>query len=223
MSFYVIAEPCVGVKDGACVEVCPVACIHTTPDAPQHYIDPDICIACEQCEIVCPVHAIFLDSNLPPEWEHYIDINAAFFRQNKAVPKAVAFDKAVEMVRAVHGYAARAGIAVTAVVTDEGGRPIALGRMDGADPLTAELALNKAYTASNFQVPTNELVPEAHKPWFRSLVVHSGGRIMAAAGALPIIDGPFVLGAIAVHGSPRPDQDTQCCRVGMAALEGTGH
>ncbi|MEO6909175.1 MAG: ferredoxin, partial [Abditibacteriaceae bacterium] len=29
---YVIAEPCIGVKDRACVEVCPVDCIHEAED-----------------------------------------------------------------------------------------------------------------------------------------------------------------------------------------------
>ena len=44
---YVINEPCIGTKDASCVEVCPVDCIHPTPDEPdfdQHeqlYIDPD--------------------------------------------------------------------------------------------------------------------------------------------------------------------------------------
>jgi len=54
---YIITNLCT--NDGACVEVCPVACIHTTPGAPQFYIDPEVCIDCEQCEIVCPVDAIF--------------------------------------------------------------------------------------------------------------------------------------------------------------------
>ena len=44
---YVIAEPCIGTKDNSCVEVCPVDCIHPTPDEPDYdkveqlYIDPD--------------------------------------------------------------------------------------------------------------------------------------------------------------------------------------
>ncbi len=50
---YVITEPCIGEKNGACVDVCPASCIHTTPDAPQNYIDPAICIECEQCVLVC--------------------------------------------------------------------------------------------------------------------------------------------------------------------------
>jgi len=41
---YVIAEPCIGVKDASCVDVCPVDCIHTSDEAPLFYIDPDECI-----------------------------------------------------------------------------------------------------------------------------------------------------------------------------------
>ena len=33
---YVIAEPCIGQKDNSCVEVCPVDCIHPTPDEPDY-------------------------------------------------------------------------------------------------------------------------------------------------------------------------------------------
>ena len=62
---YIITSLCT--NDGACVEVCPVACIHTTPGAPQFYIDPEVCIDCEQCEIVCPVDAIFKDIDIPAE------------------------------------------------------------------------------------------------------------------------------------------------------------
>jgi hypothetical protein len=43
---YVIAEPCIGVKDTACVDACPVDCIHPRKDEPGFadaellYIDP---------------------------------------------------------------------------------------------------------------------------------------------------------------------------------------
>jgi NAD-dependent dihydropyrimidine dehydrogenase PreA subunit len=68
---YVIAEPCIGVKDASCVDACPVDCIHpkknTTyddgrpgfDDVPQLYIDPVECIDCGACVPVCPVSAIF--------------------------------------------------------------------------------------------------------------------------------------------------------------------
>jgi ferredoxin len=218
---YVIVDRCT--RDGACVEVCPVACIHTTPDAPQFYIDPDICIECEQCEVVCPVDAIFLDTKLPAEWQGAAEINASFFRQNKALAGPVPMDTAWQMVQAAHAYAARAGLAVAVVVVDEAGAPIAAGRMDGADPRAAELAWNKAYTAVAFQVSTDELVPEARQPWLRSLAIGSRGRIMPAAGAVPILDGIAIVGAIGVAGGRKADEDILCCRAGIAVLDGPGH
>ena len=38
---YVITEPCIGVKDAGCVDVCPVDCIHATDADPMFFIDPD--------------------------------------------------------------------------------------------------------------------------------------------------------------------------------------
>ena len=64
---YVIAEPCIGTKDNSCVEVCPVDCIHPTPDEPNYdeaemlYIDPEECIDCDACVEACPVDACFAE------------------------------------------------------------------------------------------------------------------------------------------------------------------
>jgi ferredoxin len=76
---YIIAEPCIDVKDGACMDVCPVDCIATADDAPMYYIDPTRCIDCRACELVCPVAAIFADFDLPEKWASYTKINSAFF------------------------------------------------------------------------------------------------------------------------------------------------
>ena len=96
---------------------------------------------------------------------------------------AIPGDKAIQMVRSAHTQAVQLDIAVTAVVVDESGRMIALGRMDKARPITVEIALNKAYTAASFQQPTKELAAVAGQSWFQSLVVSSNGRIMSGAGA----------------------------------------
>jgi ferredoxin len=218
---YIITSLCT--NDGACVEVCPVACIHTTPGAAQFYIDPEVCIDCEQCEIVCPVDAIFKDVDLPAEHVASIEINASFFRKNKAAVGPVPFERAWEMVRAAHDYAEIMGMAVTAAVVDEAGSAIAVGRMDGAEPRTAELAFNKAYTASAFHVPTAEMAPQARQAWLRSLVISHRGRILIAGGGIPIIDGVTVVGGIGVAGASRAEQDILCCRAALAALESPGH
>ncbi len=84
---YVINEPCIGEKDASCVEVCPVDCIHPTPDEPgfakaeQLYIDPEECIDCDACVEACPVDAITPEDQVPPEWQRYIEKNAAYYRR----------------------------------------------------------------------------------------------------------------------------------------------
>jgi NAD-dependent dihydropyrimidine dehydrogenase PreA subunit len=56
------------IRDGACVEVCPVECI--VPGQPQeewpwYYIDPETCIDCGACVPECPVEAIFPEEDVP--------------------------------------------------------------------------------------------------------------------------------------------------------------
>ena len=129
---------------------------------------------------------------------------------------AISFDKAMQMVRAAHGQAAQMDIAVTAAVVDEGGRVIALGRMEKARPITVEMALNKAYTAASFEQATAELMAVAGQTWFQSLVVSSNGRITAGGGALPVVEGGRLAGAIGVAGGT-DDQDQRCAEVALAA------
>jgi uncharacterized protein GlcG (DUF336 family) len=123
-------------------------------------------------------------------------------------------DNAIQMVRAAHAEAARLDIAVTAVVVDESGRLVALGRMDRARPITVDMAMNKAYTAASFQQPTEELKSVAGQAWFQSLVVSSNGKIMAGGGAVPVMEGSTVVGAVAVSGGT-DDQDQRCCEAAL--------
>jgi NAD-dependent dihydropyrimidine dehydrogenase PreA subunit len=82
---HVIAEPCIGTKDTACVEVCPVDCIHPTAEETafeektQLFIDADTCIDCGLCVDECPVQAIYPEEDLPDEWMKYIQINVDHF------------------------------------------------------------------------------------------------------------------------------------------------
>ena len=81
---YIIAEPCIGVKDKACVTVCPVDCIHFEEDQDRMlYINPDECIDCGACEPACPVTAIFAESDVPDDQEVYTGLNAQWFEGDK--------------------------------------------------------------------------------------------------------------------------------------------
>ena len=83
---YVITSTCIGTKDASCTEVCPVDCIHPAPGEPEFeseemlYIDPEECIDCDACVEACPVDAITPEDQVPPEWQKYIEINAAYYR-----------------------------------------------------------------------------------------------------------------------------------------------
>ncbi|MCZ7576509.1 MAG: 4Fe-4S dicluster domain-containing protein [Chloroflexi bacterium] len=77
---YVITEPCIGVKDASCVDVCPVDCIHSADDEPQYYINPDQCIDCAACELACPVNAIHHEDDVNGDARKFIEINANYFR-----------------------------------------------------------------------------------------------------------------------------------------------
>jgi NAD-dependent dihydropyrimidine dehydrogenase PreA subunit len=82
---YIICEPCIGTKDTACVDVCPVDCIHPRKDEPAFaaaemlYIHPDECIDCGACVPACPVEAIFSLDETPHKWAEFITKNAEYY------------------------------------------------------------------------------------------------------------------------------------------------
>ncbi len=87
---YTIAEPCIGTKDTACVDVCPVDCIHPGKNEPgyeiveQLYINPEECIDCGACVPACPVEAIFPNDEVPEKWAFYIEKNADYYALSAA-------------------------------------------------------------------------------------------------------------------------------------------
>jgi len=93
---FIITDPCIGTKDSACVDVCPVDCIHPRKDEAEFattqmlYIHPDECIDCGACVPACPVAAIY-DSveSTPPSQQTLVEANAIFrIGDGAAVAKA---------------------------------------------------------------------------------------------------------------------------------------
>jgi len=86
---FIICEPCIETKDTACVDACPVDCIHPRSDEGNFepetmlYIDPAECIDCGACVPECPVEAIFPEDEVPEQWLNYIDINYEWYGQKK--------------------------------------------------------------------------------------------------------------------------------------------
>src|SRR5436190_23399038 len=69
---FIITDPCIETKDTACVDVCPVDCIHPRKDEPEFeqttmlYIHPEECIDCGACVPACPVAAIYESHDATP-------------------------------------------------------------------------------------------------------------------------------------------------------------
>jgi len=84
---YIVTEPCIGTKDRACVEVCPVECFYEGTD--QLYIHPEECIDCAACEPVCPVTAIFPEDSVPEQYNSYTPKNYKFIEEYPDAPHAL--------------------------------------------------------------------------------------------------------------------------------------
>ena len=120
---YVITEPCIGTKDAACVDVCPVDCIHPRKDEPEFeamtmlYIHPEECIDCGACVPACPVAAIYESHDATPSHQKdlieantiYRNGDADTMAQAEAIVKAhIAAQPALMAIPAAERQAAHA-------------------------------------------------------------------------------------------------------------------
>ena len=82
---FIITDPCIETKDTACVDVCPVDCIHPRKDEAEFaavtmlYIHPEECIDCGLCIDACPVQAIYTLEEVPDKWKAFIAKNYEHF------------------------------------------------------------------------------------------------------------------------------------------------
>lgn len=74
---YVITTACVDVKHKACAAECPVDCIYEGDRT--MYINPDECVDCGACRLLCEADAIFYEDDLPEGERRFRSDNAAFF------------------------------------------------------------------------------------------------------------------------------------------------
>lgn len=76
---YVVGSACADVMDKSCVKECPVDCIYEGQRS--LYINPDECVDCGACKLICRVGAIYYDYDLPEDQQQHLADNAAFFSQ----------------------------------------------------------------------------------------------------------------------------------------------
>jgi glc operon protein GlcG len=131
-------------------------------------------------------------------------------------------DEARTIINAAQAHAQTLGIVVTVAVVDEGGLVKALDRMDGAPPLSAQIAEAKAQGAAVWHRDGHVLAEVAQeRPAFVSAVSQMSRLPLIAAGGSVVVrhgDGA-VRGAVGISGGT-PDQDRSCCEAGIESLSG---
>lgn len=127
--------------------------------------------------------------------------------------------QADKLIAAAHRRAEELGIRVTVAVVDEGGLLQALARMDGAPPLSAQIAESKAVAAAVWHREGESLAAvQRDRPAFFEAV----GRlvrmpIIPGLGSVLIRRDQAILGAVGVSGG-LPEQDLDCGQAGLAGL-----
>jgi glc operon protein GlcG len=123
------------------------------------------------------------------------------------------------VIDAAHEHAREAGLSVTVAVVDEGGLLKALGRMDGAPPLSAQIAEAKAVGAAVWHRDGDQLaqVQDTRGAFFESVSRLTRLPLIPADGSVAIRRGGAVLGAVGVSGA-KPEEDRECAEAGIAAL-----
>jgi glc operon protein GlcG len=126
------------------------------------------------------------------------------------------------VIAAAQAHADELGLLITVAVVDTGGLLMGLDRMDGAPPLSAQIAEAKAQGAAVWHRDGHLIAEVAQeRPAFVSAISQMTRLpLIAGAGSLVIRGGDGkVLGAVGVSGA-KPDEDRACAEAGIAALGG---
>ncbi len=125
---------------------------------------------------------------------------------------------ASDAVRASVAHAASLGLRINVAVVDPGGNLAAFLRMPGAFLHSIDIAIDKAYTAASFGLPTSQ--------WHAALQQHSDAvregllrrpRFVAFGGGLPVLENGQRIGGIGVSGGSE-QQDEACAQAGLIAI-----
>ena len=131
---------------------------------------------------------------------------------------AVTLEQAQDIVQRAHSKARDLGINITVAIVDEGGLLVLLARMDGATPLSPQVAEAKAVGAVMLHRDGAALAALAKdRPGFFSVADRLVRvPIVPGLGSLLVKRGAAVAGAVGVSGGS-PEQDLECAEAGVSA------
>lgn len=131
---------------------------------------------------------------------------------------SISWEAAARISEAAVEHARGQGLTVCVAVVDRHGSLISLLRIPGGPFHSTDIAIDKAYTAASFGLPTGE--------WARVLPNHSAAvqqgvplrpRMVLFGGGIPVIHDGNCIGAVGVSGASE-DQDVDCAKKGLQAL-----
>lgn len=136
------------------------------------------------------------------------------------IARTLTLDDARGLIAAGEAKAREIGVPYNLAVVDAGGNLVAHARMDGSWIGSIDIAINKAWTARAFDMPTKKLAEMAQsgEPLF-GINTTNDERVVVFAGGVPCRDGDTVIGAFGASGGT-VDQDQQVAEAAVAAVSG---
>ena len=123
------------------------------------------------------------------------------------------------LIEAAAAKAQAIGVPMVIAIVDESGILKAFRRMDGAAQLSVDIAINKAYTAISFGMPTHAWYDFIkNDPPLLHGIVHTP-RLVVFGGGYPVQEDGQTIGGIGVSGG-HYEQDMQVAEAGLVALSG---
>ena len=135
------------------------------------------------------------------------------------VKEVMSLTLAVKLIETVEKKATEMGLAVVVAVSDASGRPIAVHCMDGAYHGSYDVAVNKTYTSTAFQMSTAKLSRLCQPGGeLYGLQFSNDGKVMILGGGEPLMVGETMIGAIGVSGASA-SEDSELAAYGSSALK----
>ena len=131
--------------------------------------------------------------------------------------KSMTPETALRAARAALEHCSKAGYQVSVAVADRAGLPQVLLRDRFAGAHTIRIAIDKAWTAASFKIPTAVVAKET-QPGAPMSGLRNQPRVVAVGGGQPIEASGSLLGAIGVSGAPGGDADDACAAAGIKAI-----
>jgi uncharacterized protein GlcG (DUF336 family) len=131
--------------------------------------------------------------------------------------RALTPETAATAARAALEACRKSGYQVGVAVVDRAGVLQVFLRDRFAGAHTVRVAIDKAWSAASFRIPTSELAKQT-QPGQSMNGLRNVPRVTAIGGGLPIQAGGTVFGAIGVSGAPGGEADEACANAGLRAI-----